>query len=48
MKILEGGNVQETEVRSGGLDVREMLTVRVQSSERQGPKNDSMGTRAAH
>ncbi|MCJ1317910.1 hypothetical protein MMC15_003237 [Xylographa vitiligo] len=31
IKILEGGNVQDTE-----------------SGERQGPKNDSMGTRSAH
>ncbi|KAI4249738.1 MAG: hypothetical protein L6R40_000527 [Gallowayella cf. fulva] len=41
IKILEGGTMQETE------EGRFVLTI-LQSGQRQGPKNDSMGPRVAH
>lgn len=53
-KILETGDLQHTEVRHNGWRVSAAQTEKVrtdmchQTGERQGPKNDSMGTRSAH
>ena len=50
-QILEKGDVQHTEVKHGpniSQSLHMLMPTCKQTGERQGPKNDSMGTRQAH